>query len=215
MIMNPATAFAGVRVGTTLLLTLFAVSACSDYDSVQPPPPELAPVTVTQGARVIDAAQPDTFAADALGKLRAVTARFHDVAVAESNGYSIPLTGCVTDAALGGMGFHVGKASAIDGTVDPLEPEVLLYEPQENGRRRLVAVEFIVPYELQPRDGPAPRLFGREFVRTDAFELWALHAWIWRNNPSGMFADFNPTVSCGDEPAAAHSSHSSGESSRE
>ena len=213
--MSPTNAFADIRLGTTLLLILFAASACSDYDSVQAPLPELAPVAVTHGAPVVDLGRPDTFVGDALARLRSVTARFHDVAVAEADGYSVPLTGCVTDPTLGGMGFHVGKASAIDGTVDPLEPEVLLYEPQANGQRRLVAVEFVVPYEFQPRDGPAPRLFGREFVRTDAFELWALHAWIWRNNPSGMFADFNPTVSCGAEPAAAHTSHSSRESSRQ
>jgi len=23
-----------------------------------------------------------------------------------------------------------------------------------------------------------------------------LHVWIWRENPSGMFADWNPTVHC-------------------
>jgi hypothetical protein len=23
-----------------------------------------------------------------------------------------------------------------------------------------------------------------------------LHAWIWQNNPAGMFEDWNPTVSC-------------------
>ena len=227
--MNPTAGFADIRLGTTLLLSLFAASACSDYDSMQPPPPELAPVAVTQVAPATDVGQgvgaptrefarsadAEPRVGDALGQLRSVTARFHDVAVAEDAGYSVPLTGCVTDATLGGMGFHVGKGKAIDGTVDPLEPEVLLYEPQANGQRRLVAVEFVVPYEFQPRNGPAPRLFGREFVPTDAFELWALHAWIWRDNPSGMFADFNPTVSCGDEPAAAHTSHSSGESSRE
>jgi hypothetical protein len=164
---------------------------------------------------VAHATNPDTLVGDALARLRAVTVRFHDVAVADSVGYSVALTGCVSDATLGGMGFHVGKASAIDGTVDPLEPEVLLYEPQANGQRRLVAVEFIVPYQLQPRSGPAPRLFGRDFIPNDGFGLWTLHAWIWRNNPSGMFAEFNPTVSCGAEPAATHAPHSSGQRSPE
>ena len=26
--------------------------------------------------------------------------------------------------------------------------------------------------------------------------LYVLHAWIWQNNPTGMFMDWNPTVSC-------------------
>jgi len=26
--------------------------------------------------------------------------------------------------------------------------------------------------------------------------FYALHTWIWNSNPSGMFASYNPTVSC-------------------
>jgi len=25
---------------------------------------------------------------------------------------------------------------------------------------------------------------------------YILHAWVWKNNPSGMFEDWNPAVSC-------------------
>jgi hypothetical protein len=41
-----------------------------------------------------------------------------------------------------------------------------------------------------------PELFGQHFHRNEAFGIWALHVWVWRNNPSGLFADWNPRVSC-------------------
>ena len=30
----------------------------------------------------------------------------------------------------------------------------------------------------------------------DTFQYWYLHVWAWRDNPEGMFADFNPVVQC-------------------
>ena len=101
-----------------------------------------------------------------LGKLRSVTARFHNIQAANDAEYSLPLTGCMVDPTLGGMGFHFGKGGAIDGTVNELEPEVLLYEPEKNGKLRLVAVEFIVPYAFAPREGPAPEASARRSFRT-------------------------------------------------
>jgi hypothetical protein len=150
---------------------------------------------------------PDTLVGDLLGRLRAATARFQRLEAADSSGYNAQLTGCMSDPELGGMGVHFGKASAIDAALNPVEPEVLLYEPEPNGRYRLVAVEFVVPYSVQPRNGPAPTLFGREFVPFDDFDLWGLHVWVWSENPAGMFADWNPRVVCDAAPSAAHSSH--------
>jgi hypothetical protein len=73
-----------------------------------------------------------------------------------------------------------------------LEPEILQYEPQTNGRLRLVGTEYIV---LLSFDRPDP-LFGQEFHANEAAGVWALHVWNWRQNPSGMFEDWNPKVSC-------------------
>jgi hypothetical protein len=36
----------------------------------------------------------------------------------------------------------------------------------------------------------------RGFFRNDAAGLYLLHVWLWRSNPSGLFADWNPNVSC-------------------
>jgi hypothetical protein len=98
-------------------------------------------------------------------------------------------------AGMGGMGFHYGNPSLIDGSVRADSPELLLYEPDEHGRLRLVAVEYIVPLSAWTSPQP-PRLFDRDFRVNEAFQVWALHAWVWKENPSGMFADWNPNVSC-------------------
>jgi hypothetical protein len=39
-------------------------------------------------------------------------------------------------------------------------------------------------------------LFGQDFKHNDTFGIWALHAWVWKDNPSGIFADWNPRVTC-------------------
>lgn len=41
-----------------------------------------------------------------------------------------------------------------------------------------------------------PVLMGHEFHPVPAAGIWGLHAWVWKHNPDGMFADWNPEVSC-------------------
>jgi hypothetical protein len=93
------------------------------------------------------------------------------------------------------MGFHCGDPGLIDGVVEELKPELLLYEPQKNGRLRLVAVEYVVPFTAWTQADP-PSLHGLTFAANQTFQVWALHAWVWRHNPAGTFADWNPTVNC-------------------
>ena len=134
-----------------------------------------------------------------LARLRAFTAAFHQFDVAVARGWGTQITECFSDQTLGGMGFHYGNTALIDGAVDVLEPELLLYEPQKNGKLRLVAVEYIVPLDAWTGAEP-PQLFGQTFSKNDAFQIWALHVWHERNNPRGMFADWNPKVTCADAP---------------
>lgn len=143
-----------------------------------------------------------------LAQVKRVTASFHDFESGKAAGWFAPLSECVESPA-GGMGYHYGNPAYIDDEVNPLEPEVLLYEPQKNGKMRLVGVEYIVPVEVEEVDGMYPRpdqdapvLFGHEFHWNPVLSLWALHVWIWRNNPTGMFEDFNPKVSCAYAPSA-------------
>lgn len=142
-----------------------------------------------------------------LATLRRVTAPFHRFDAASSAGWNAQITGCMSDPSLGGMGYHFGKTGAIDGTVSVDEPEVLLYAPEKNGQLRLVAVEYIIPYAFHARSAEPPVLFGQQFKQNDTFQLWGLHAWVWEDNPSGMFASWNPRVTCQYAPQSMTMAH--------
>lgn len=129
-----------------------------------------------------------------LAAARAGTAAYHDLAEAVGDDFVEPFNPnpCFTlpDA---GMGFHFIKPSRVNATAAAAEPELLVYMPDQEGRMQLVAVEYLVPGS--PEDTP-PVLFGHEFHYTPLVSGWTLHAWIWKHNPDGMFADFNPNLRC-------------------
>lgn len=130
-----------------------------------------------------------------LAALKASTARYHDFAAAQADGYTVQVTGCMEDAARGGMGYHYANGDLIDGQVIEARPEVLLYEPQGKGKLRLVGVEFIIPFTAWTGAEP-PTLYGQTFARNETFQVWALHVWSWRHNRNGVFADWNQAVGC-------------------
>ena len=143
-----------------------------------------------------------------LARLREATAGFQDFSTASTAGWNTQITPCMTDpGGAGGMGFHYGNTELIDGTATVEKPQLLLYEPGKNGRLRLVAVEYIIPYTFVPRSATPPRLFNQDFQQVDAFQLWGLHAWVWRENPSGIFAAWNPRVNCVNATATVSMSH--------
>ncbi|MDC5698588.1 hypothetical protein OO014_15120 [Intrasporangium calvum] len=154
--------------------------------------------------------------APGLAESRAATARYHSVAAAERIGYarlpqSAPLHWCIDedldlDDADGkpGMGVHLVNGGLLDGAVAADRPEVLVYEPTRDGGLRLVAVEYVVfaaDWAATGAAGP-PRLFGEDFHHVEApnrYELpafYALHAWVWKHNPDGVFATLNRNVTC-------------------
>jgi hypothetical protein len=130
-----------------------------------------------------------------LAALRRATDRYHDFAAAQADGYTVKVTGCMENAPHGGMGYHYAKGDLIDAVVVEARPEVLLYEPHGKGRLRLVGVEFIIPFDAWTSPEP-PVLYGQSLARNETFKVWALHVWVWRDNPGGVFADWNPKVSC-------------------
>lgn len=173
-----------------------------------------APVTEARTSQLraeLPAAVAERFGAEVerdLATLRRVTAPFHNFDAATHAGWSAPITACMVDpAGAGGMGFHYGNTTLIDGSAQVDRPQLLLYEPEENGRLRLVAVEYIIPYTFHSRDAEPPVLFGQQFQRNDVFQLWGLHAWVWKANPSGIFANWNPRVSCENTANVSRMSH--------
>lgn len=178
-----------MRHTAALLSALLVVAACGYEPTATPSAaPRVAPAATAERG-LGPAVERD------LATLRRVTAPFHDFEVAKHAGWSTQITPCMVDPAQGGMGFHFGNTNLIDGSVRVDEPELLLYEPEKNGRMRLVAVEYIVPFTQWTATQP-PRLFDRDFRRNEQFQVWALHAWVWEHNPDGVFADWNPRVSC-------------------
>lgn len=136
-----------------------------------------------------------------LANLRAATAKYHDLSVAEAAGYA-PVSPCVSHPEMGGMGFHYANFEIVDGFYDPTQPEALLYEMDKNGNMKLVGVEFIVKSEDWDVDNDMIPSFGkREFDTAFAplplpFDNYQLHVWIWKHNPNGIFTMFNPNVTC-------------------
>jgi hypothetical protein len=131
------------------------------------------------------AGQPD------LQRARQATAAYHDQGKALDAGYQAFLS-CFDDATFGGMGQHYVNFDLMDGTVDAAAPEALVYEVTPSGEK-LVAVEYLVPFDAMTANGPAPTLFGTEFTPS-SLGVWELHAWIWEPNDAGMHADYNPSV---------------------
>lgn len=124
-----------------------------------------------------------------LAAVRNATAAYHNLSAAEADGF-VPLLTCFDDPTLGGMGQHYFIPARM-GVVSLTEPTALVYEPR-NGRLNLVAVEYIVPDPDHVL--AAPHLLGRDFTYLAPLHVWKLHAWIFRPNPAGMFADYNPNV---------------------
>ena len=139
-----------------------------------------------------------------LALLRRVTAAAHDPRAGDDAGWGAQITGCLADPGAGAMGYHYGNPAYIgDGILRVDQPELLLYAPTKNGGRRLVGVEYVILYDHWPREAAPPELFGQQFVQVDGFGLWGLHVWAWKENPSGVFAPWNPDVSCEHAPVPA------------
>lgn len=125
-------------------------------------------------------------------------------------------------AADGVMGIHyvrpdlleiTASSPRVNGTgthTDFLEPSILIYEPQEDGSLELVAVENLVFIDAWEASGhkALPTFEGVQYnlMKDDSttaideahmFEPhYDLHVWLYRDNPNGMFAQFNPNATC-------------------
>lgn len=129
-----------------------------------------------------------------LEQVKEATSRFHSTNQAIRAGY-VPTDHCVSNPVLGGMGYHWANTGLVDPVFNPLQPEVVLYATAPNGKLRLVAVEYIVIDVGQPRPMFDNQLFSVGGAPVSV-PHWTLHVWLYENNPSGIFAPFNPNISC-------------------
>ncbi|MBC7842635.1 MAG: hypothetical protein H7099_09990 [Gemmatimonadaceae bacterium] len=138
-----------------------------------------------------------------LAKIAAATAKYQRESVAVNDGYTF-ITPCFFSAVgLGARGQLYRKTPLLDGLIDPKQPEILLYEPQEDGQMKLVGVHFVVlaaPWDaanpgVVPMLGSEP-LRDRRAPGAAPFPSYSIFVALWRRNPSGLYADFNPAVSC-------------------
>jgi hypothetical protein len=126
-------------------------------------------------------------------------------------------------ASLGAMGVHYFRSDLLGVTAPPSPrvngvgthtdfrtPSILIYEPQDDGSLELVAVENLVfaeSWRATGKSGP-PTFHGVPYdtmtddpaTESDEAHMFAphfdRHVWIYRDNPSGVFAPFNPVVTC-------------------
>ena len=140
---------------------------------------------------------------------------------------------------LGAMGIHYFRPDLLGITAPPSprvngvgthtdfrNPSILIYEPQEDGSLALVAVEDLVFAEAWRAAGHAapPTFHGVPYdsmidnpaTAVDEAHMFEphfdRHVWLYRENPNGVFAQFNPEVSCASHKGAhghlaAHSAH--------
>jgi hypothetical protein len=137
---------------------------------------------------------------------------------------------------LGAMGVHYFRPDLLGVTAPPSprvsgngthtdfrKPSILIYEPQADGSLELVAVENLVFAKSwqQASGGSSPPSFhGVQYDRMVDDPATAIdeahmfephfdrHVWIYRDNPNGVFAPFNPNVTCEHHKGAqAHHAH--------
>ncbi|HET6469664.1 MAG TPA: hypothetical protein VFG43_14915 [Geminicoccaceae bacterium] len=132
---------------------------------------------------------------------RAALEKYKDPVQAVHDGYFSTL-GCVHYAD-GGMGVHFLSPGRIGPVPDPASPQILVYEPDEEGKLHLVAAEWFVPLATGVKERPA--LFGQPFngpmeghvpLMPKELHHYDLHVWLFKDNPAGMFNVTNPDVTC-------------------
>lgn len=155
----------------------------------------------------LPAAADDGGATPLIDKVRAATSQYLDINVALHEGWSVA-TPCVSGPDAGAMGVHLILASRLVPTLDPAQPQLLIYEPGENGKMRLVGVEFIVLADAwaAAHGNTPPALDGNllNYVaspnRYGLPSFYEIHVWAWEHNPKGSYADWNTHVTCEHQP---------------
>ncbi|MBA3343434.1 MAG: hypothetical protein H0T48_16585 [Gemmatimonadaceae bacterium] len=156
-------------------------------------------------------------------RIREAFGAYQNVSQAQAAGYAVwspdPFAAGATCASApeGKMGYHLvnvplrGAATTPqtgDAVIDPMKPEMLLYEKRSDGTMSLVGVEWIVfkaAWEREKGVGAAPpQVLGQPLLYSEhtfapggpVVPHYELHAWIFKDNPRGTFDPWHPGVTC-------------------
>ena len=151
-----------------------------------------------------------------LDTVRAATEKFRDVDVALKAGYR------QATEEVPNMGAHFVHAMwSLDGKFDPARPEILLYVRDDDGEWELVGTSFVQALHLAGFDHPeafagpldnwhvhyelctGPTFNSRSATQAECRRDggtwlpaygWMIHAWVWVDNPLGVFTMWNPSI---------------------
>ncbi len=151
-----------------------------------------------------------------LDTIRAATEKFRDVDVAVRAGYR------QATEEVPNMGAHfVHPLWSLDGKFDPTRPEILLYVRGDDGEWELVGTSFVQSLLLAGFDHPeafvgpldnwhvhyelctGPTFTSRSATQAECRKDggvwvpaygWMIHAWVWVDNPLGVFTMWNPSI---------------------
>ena len=134
-------------------------------------------------------------------KVRRELEKYQDVIVALRDGYRSSVL-CVQNDQGHGMGIHFVNTRLMGPTPDATRPQILLYVPV-GSKLELIGAEWFIPLATgvkgrpsvlgQPFDGP---MEGHPPTQPPDLHHYDLHVWLFKPNPAGLFAQFNPNVKC-------------------
>jgi hypothetical protein len=152
--------------------------------------------------------------AQQLDAAKAATERFRDIDVARRDGF-VQVTQFIP-----GLGLHMARLGSLNRPFEPAEPALLLYMPDGVNGMRLAGVAYDLPHTTDtPPEGFAGGSDVWHFHKSLCFLLdgtvtitpdeaacsersgifqaetgWLLHAWLFVENPDGVFVEENPAV---------------------
>jgi hypothetical protein len=152
--------------------------------------------------------------AQQLAAAKVATEKYRDIEVARRDGF-VQVTQFIP-----GLGLHMARIGLLDRPFDPAEPALLLYMPDGANGMRLAGVAYDLPrttdtppdgfaggsdvwhfhtslcfllngtVTIAPDEGACSQLSGIFQAETG----WLLHAWLFVENPDGVFVEQNPAV---------------------
>ena len=180
-----------MRITTVTMFSLAALVACAPAD--ENPEQEAAAEPAAESRLAANGLPAETMAE--VERVRQATARFASLDTAMAAGYTQQYPEGCAQSPDGVQGYHYMNPSLVDAQVDPMTPELVMYERQADGSMRLIGVDYVIPFDQWTAAEP-PTLLGQPLLRNEPLGVWAIHIWTERDNPSGMFAPWNPNASC-------------------